>query len=119
MIPQQEPNDVPLPLIYPVRSKKLTPGIVARKQITQRIVQPLFLIGDDDQSKQWLQQHAKQLQQLHAKGVVVSVDNAEAMQSLRQLVPELSLYPLSGDALANVLQLQHYPVLITNQFIEQ
>ena len=115
----QDPKEVSLPVIYPVRSKKLTPGIVARQQITLRVVQPLFLIGDDDQSKAWLQQHAKQLQQLHAQGFVVNVENRDAMQALRQLVPSLSLYPLSSDALADALHLQHYPVLITNQLIEQ
>lgn len=80
---------------------------------------PFFLVGDDDLSKSWLLQRQDALLQINAVGLVVNIETAESLQQLRALVPGLTLVPVSGDDIAQRLNLQHYPVLITATQIEQ
>lgn len=79
----------------------------------------MFLIGDDDRSRQWLRERAAILGELKAVGLVVNVASADALATLRGLVPDLTLSPVSGDDLAERLGLHHYPVLVTATGIEQ
>ncbi|WJV25647.1 integrating conjugative element protein [Pseudomonas chlororaphis] len=105
--------------MLPVRTPGLTPGVVAQRNIQAPGLTPLFLIGDDDRSRGWLAQRLVTLQQLRAVGLVVNVETAAAMQSLRALAPGLELAPVAADDLAQRLGLDHYPVLITTSGIEQ
>jgi integrating conjugative element protein (TIGR03765 family) len=104
--------------MLPVRSARLTPGDEPRRVIRAPGLTPLFLIGDDDRSRAWLQQRGKDLQALRAVGLVVNVATPEALAALRRLAPGLILSPASGDDLAQRLGLKHYPVLITATGIE-
>lgn len=105
--------------MLPVHSARLSPGIELPRSITAPGLTPLFLIGDDDRSRAWLRQRAGRLRELHAQGLVVSVDSLPALAALRALAPGLTLLPVSGDDLAQRLHLHHYPVLITATGIEQ
>jgi len=97
----------------------ITPGNVISRMIHAPGLTPFFIIGDDDLSRQWLRQRYSDLQALNAFGLVVNVPTMDALQSLRQLAPELVLSPVPGDDLAHRLQLNHYPALITATGIEQ
>ncbi|WP_446027544.1 integrating conjugative element protein [Lelliottia amnigena] len=105
--------------MLPARSLRLTPGHVVLR--THRIpgLRPLFLLGDDNRSRAWLNQRRDRLQQLGAVGLVVNVESLGALQALRALAPDLDLLPVSADDLAQRLNLSHYPVLITDTHIEQ
>lgn len=105
--------------MLPVHSTHLSPGIELPRSTTAPGLTPLFLIGDDDRSRDWLRQRAGRLRELHAQGLVVSVDSLPALTALRTLAPDLTLLPVSGDDLAQRLHLRHYPVLITATAIEQ
>jgi integrating conjugative element protein (TIGR03765 family) len=105
--------------MLPVRSMRLSPGDVARRVIEAPGLPPLFLVGDDERSRAWMRQRAPRLRELDAVGLVVNVASAEALATLRALVPGLSLAPAAGDDLAERLGLRHYPVLITATGIEQ
>ncbi|CAI1233288.1 integrating conjugative element protein [Serratia ficaria] len=105
--------------MLPVRSERLSPGVEARRVIQAPGLTPVFLVGDDNRSRAWLQERKAALQEIGAIGLVVNVGSAEALASLRKLVPELTLSPVSGDDLAQRLGLRHYPVLITASDIEQ
>ena len=104
--------------MLPVRSANLSPGDVPHRVIRAPGLTPLFLIGDDDRSRAWLQRRGKDLQALRAVGLVVNVATPEALAALRRLAPGLMLSPASGDELAQRLGLKHYPVLITATGIE-
>ena len=104
--------------MLPVRSARLTPGDEPRRVIRAPGLTPLFLVGDDDRSRDWLQQRGKDLQALRAVGLVVNVATPEALAALRRLAPGLVLLPVSGDDLAQRLGIKHYPVLITATGIE-
>ncbi|WP_306309559.1 integrating conjugative element protein [Xenorhabdus yunnanensis] len=105
--------------MLPVNTPELTPGRVTSRSLQLPGIGALFLIGDDPDSRQWLSQHSARLAQLHAVGLVVNVSEVADLQSLRALAPDLLLSPASGTELARRLQLQHYPVLITENALTQ
>lgn len=105
--------------MLPVRSMLLSPGEVPYRTLDVPGLPPLFLIGDDPRSITWLQQRYLTLRELNAMGLVVNIDSSAALNQLRQAAPGLTLSPVSADDLAQRLQLQHYPVLITAGAIEQ
>ncbi|UZE21007.1 MULTISPECIES: integrating conjugative element protein [unclassified Pseudomonas] len=105
--------------LLPVRSKALSPGTVKRRLLNASGLPAFFLIGDDALSRSWLRQRLPQLTRLKAAGLVVNVESNASLTHLRQLAPGLTLSPVSADDLAQRLQLQHYPVLVTASSIEQ
>lgn len=104
--------------MLPVHSVYLSPGDESRRTIHAPGLTPLFLIGDDQRSRWWLHQHQAELRKLNALGLVVNVMSVDALASLRQLAPGLTLAPASSDDLAQRLGIHHYPVLITATDIE-
>lgn len=106
-------------MLLPIRSPSLRPGPVEARPINLPGITALFLIGDDPRSHAWLQQRLPELQRLGAAGLVVNVESASALQTLRNRAPGLSLTPVPGDDLAQRLGLNRYPVLITATAIEQ
>jgi integrating conjugative element protein (TIGR03765 family) len=105
--------------MLPVRSARLSPGVVARRVIEAPGLRPFFLVGDDQRSRAWLQQRALRLRELGAVGLIVNISSAESLDALRALVPGLPLSPVAGDDLAERLGLRDYPVLITATGLEQ
>ncbi|SDB35676.1 integrating conjugative element protein, PFL_4695 family [Pseudomonas sp. NFACC13-1] len=105
--------------LLPIHSKTLSPGTVKRRPLNASGLPAFFLIGDDALSRSWLRQRLPQLTKLKAAGLVVNVESNASLIQLRQLAPGLTLSPVSADDLAQRLQLQHYPVLVTASSIEQ
>lgn len=105
--------------MLPVSSALLSPGTVERRSIMATGLRPLFLVGEDERSRNWLHQRAASLRALGAVGLVVNVDTAEGLARLRDLASGLTMSPASGDDLAQRLEIRHYPVLITATGIEQ
>lgn len=109
------PPFAPPAMIFPVRSSSLTPGrlpIARRVELRTAIPNPVILIGSDDFSKQWLRRHRDRLARIGATGLVVNVSNLEAFRHLQSLALGVPLAPASGEDLAKLLKLTHYPVLI-------
>lgn len=105
---------------YPINSPSLSPGKVAlRHHSLGHLSIPIFMIGDDAQSKRWLQQRAPQLKQLQAMGIVVNVESDAHMRQLQSIAPALYMIAASAEDIAEKINLRHYPVLISNQGIEQ
>ncbi|MBE8597616.1 integrating conjugative element protein [Xenorhabdus sp. BG5] len=117
--PHFSPEQAGEAAMLPVKTLELTSGKVASRPLQLPGIGALFLIGDDPDSRQWLSQHAVRLKQLHAVGLVVNVSEMAGLQSLRALAPDVLLSPASGSELARRLQLQHYPVLITETSLSQ
>ncbi|VVN69956.1 hypothetical protein PS726_00343 [Pseudomonas fluorescens] len=105
--------------VLPVHSAHLTPGVVPRRALSLPGITPLFLVGQDPSSLEWLSQHAQALQDLSAGGLVVEVADAQALHRIQAAAPGLSIWPVSGDDIAKRLELEHYPVLITPSGLEQ
>ena len=105
--------------LLPIHSPGLTPGPVQRIAIDRPFAVPLFLIGCDRGSEQWLQANRSRLLAMGAVGVVVDVPDVQALTRLADLAGGLTLLPGSGSDLARSLGLDHYPVLITSDSIAQ
>lgn len=99
--------------VLPVHSARLTPGDVPRRALDLPGIVPLFLVGTDAASLAWLAQHAPALKRLGANGLAVEVADAAALQRIQSVAPGLSIWPVSGDDIAERLELERYPVLIT------
>ncbi|EOG3620257.1 integrating conjugative element protein [Pseudomonas putida] len=105
--------------VLPVHSARLTPGEVPRRALDLPGMVPLFLVGADTASLAWLAQHAPALKRLGANGLAVEVADAAALQRIQAVAPGLAIWPVSGDDIAERLELEHYPLLITPTGLEQ
>lgn len=105
--------------MLPVATPELTPGDVADRPLQLPGIGALFIVGDDEASRGWLQANAEGLKSRHSAGLVVNVSNLLALQSLQALVPDVPMAPASGSELARRLQLSNYPVLITDTGLSQ
>lgn len=115
-VPMQELDEARL---LPVVTHNLHPGQQPRLALSLPGMTPLFLIGDDPQSTEWLRQHRDALKTLHATGLVVNVTTLARLNALRGIAPELTLLPVSADDMAKHLSISAYPVLITDKGLEQ
>lgn len=104
---------------FPIVTSEMTPGSVQGRVINAPGLQPLFLVGDDESSRAWLQQHLQQLQQLQAVGLVINVSGPSRLAEVRKWAPGLQLLPTPGTDIAGRLGLRHYPVLITSTTVQQ
>ena len=104
---------------FPVRSDQLTPGELQGRVINAPGLQPMFLVGDDELSRNWLSQRRDQLQQLHAVGIVVNVASAERFAEVQRWAGDLQMVPAPSNDLAQRLGIKHYPSLITATAIQQ
>lgn len=105
--------------IFPVVSHRLHPGTVSSRPLSLPGMTPLFIVGDDPLSVRWLTRQLAMLKSLNATGLVVNVASADHLEKLRQHSGGLMLLPASGDDLAVRLQLDTYPVLITDSGLSQ
>ncbi|QPB42858.1 integrating conjugative element protein [Rodentibacter haemolyticus] len=106
-------------MLLPVISHKWQVGEVETKQVHLPGAMPIFLIGADDVSKQWLKTRYQDLIKLSATGLIINVNTPEELAQLRSLAPELSLMLVSADSLADRIGIHHYPLLITESQISQ
>ncbi|MFP5425024.1 MAG: integrating conjugative element protein [Gammaproteobacteria bacterium] len=105
--------------LLPVHSARLSPGAVPPRALSLPGMTPLFLVGQDTTSLEWLSRHAQALQDLGANGLAVEVDDVQALRRIQTAAPGLNIWPVSGDDIAERLELEHYPVLITPTGLEQ
>ncbi|NDS15658.1 integrating conjugative element protein, partial [Escherichia coli] len=78
-----------------------------------------FIIGDDPFSLRWMSEHLEILKSLNTLGLVVNVESVERMEVLQKRADGLLLLPVICDNFVQMLQLNAYPVLITEMEISQ
>ena len=119
----KHPNAVPSQItedqLLPIISHKWSVGRVQPKPLNLPGALPMFLIGADDTSRQWLYKNKDKLIKMNAMGLVINVNTVDEMNELRQIVPELTLMPSPADTLAERLEIYHYPILFTPEGISQ
>ncbi len=103
--------------LYPVVSRNLSVGPVgpdeAKDIPSYLLTRPMFIVGYDRVSANWLQSNVDLLEEKGAIGLVVNVDTPEQMKRLIAMTEErLALAPMSADRLARSINLRHYPVFI-------
>ncbi|HCE5650425.1 TPA: integrating conjugative element protein [Legionella pneumophila] len=101
----QEKLDARLPV-----SSKATTGKVEKRTLTLvNFSNPVFIIGDDTDSYQWLQKNAKKLEEAQALGFVANINTSEHLQALQRLT-KVPLLPANVDDLMELFQETHYPL---------
>jgi len=106
-------------LYYHIESTKITSGTVkSRKASFPGLPKPIFIVGDDAVSLQWLDKYAEHLKKIDAVGFIVQLKDYEAYKVITDKY-KLQLLPTNGDAFVKRFQIQHYPVLISSNLIEQ
>ncbi|HHS0831926.1 TPA: integrating conjugative element protein [Salmonella enterica subsp. enterica serovar Muenchen] len=105
--------------MLPVSTPEMTPGRVEVRSLALAGMTPVFLVGDDMLSRDWLAQRRADLLRMNATGLVVNVSDSAALRELQSQAPGLTLLPASASDIARRLQLTHYPVLITDRGLSQ
>ena len=106
------------PIGIPAKSKA-TRGKVSRKQLNSEVLNmPIFVIGADNESIKWLDEHQQQLKTMQAIGFITNVDNFESLVVLQEKF-NLPLLPVNVDPLLNYIDEQHYPLIIAEGSVWQ
>jgi integrating conjugative element protein (TIGR03765 family) len=104
----------------PITTPSLSPGVVtASPKALRYLQQPLFLVGSDERSKNWLIEKREQLIQLGAVGLLIQAEDTKDVEAMYILAQSLRLVPASAEGFAAELGLTHYPILLSNQGWEQ
>jgi integrating conjugative element protein (TIGR03765 family) len=113
------PGNIPI-VKYPVTTTKLSVGQVEPKAVKLPLgFHPVFIVGNDELSRQWLQIKHDRLLELRAVGILIEVKSQEDLEELQKRFPKLVFMPMSVDGIAENLPVKHYPVLITRDRVEQ
>ncbi len=116
-LPKRKPNITSL--ISPT-TPEMTVGKVKRRNISlPYLPSPLFLVGADKISINWLSRHREALIKVGAVGLIVNSKSASDLQQVIHAASGLQISPASGSDLAKQLDLHHYPILITRTQIAQ
>lgn len=106
--------------LFPVKTPELTPGPVTSSALSlPHLLYPVFLVGTDALSRDWLFRYRDRLRELNAVGLLVEAASEADYEAMAQLAAGVRLVPVSGSDLAARLKLSHYPVLISKIGIEQ
>jgi integrating conjugative element protein (TIGR03765 family) len=97
----------------------LTPGRVERRALDLNFARPFFLIGADSLSRRWLKARRAELRRVGAVGMLVQAETVDDLRLVAELADGLPILPAPASDIAAALGLSHYPVLISNQGIEQ
>jgi len=106
--------------LLPIHTPEMSPGTVVKRPLNKpELTQPLFLIGPDARSLEWLRRHRERLIQINAIGMLVEANTTNDLQAVANISKGLRIMPASASDIARLLGLTHYPVLIARSGIEQ
>ena len=102
-----------LPEVFPVAPGPLRAGAPVRQRM-RGLPQPVFAVGADAASLDWLAAHGTALRERGAVGVCVAARTAAEFAAVRALARGLGLelVPLQGAAFAVAYGVAGYPVLV-------
>ena len=101
----------------PVSSPSLTVGRVGPQEAAgiryDMLSRPMFIIGYDSVSINWLKQNRRFLKEKRAIGLVVNVATVEEMNHLQSVAGEgVLLQATNGEQMAKAIKLRHYPFFV-------
>ena len=120
---EKSPKEVSRPSLLfrlPITTPSMKPGTVTATPKALRYLQrPLFLIGSDQYSREWLAAKREQLVGLGAVGLLVEAKDQAAVEEVLAIAKDLRLVPASAEGFAAKLGLSHYPILLSKEGWEQ
>lgn len=106
--------------IFPVHTLEMTPGEAQVRTVDfPQLPRPIFLIGTDDRSRNWLLRYRGRLEEVQAIGLVVEAGSEQDFLSIKEIAGGLEMASAPASGLPKRLDLRHYPILITRTLIEQ
>lgn len=102
----------PMSAMFPLKTTKLSPGKISPTNVKMLMPMPIFVVGDDPQSRAWMTRNSKVLFELQATGIVVQAATEDNFWALRNAYPALRMVPSHGDDLYRTFGLNAYPFLI-------
>lgn len=116
-VAKQKPN---ISKLATPSTPEMTVGRVEKRSVSlPYLPSPLFLVGADNISIQWLKKHRQALIKAGAVGLIVNSASSSDLQAVIRATDGLQVSPASGSDLAKQFNLKHYPVLITRTQIAQ
>lgn len=112
-------SDTETPLVsFPVRAEGMSPGsfedIKHVVDMPEWLTRPIFIVGSDPLSSQWLTENHAALVRYGAAGIVVSVEDVSTFKAMRR-TNSLPLVPHPAPHLMRLLQangIHRYPLLL-------
>ena len=112
-------SDTETPLVsFPVRSDGMSPGRIEDTKHTvdmpEWLTRPIFIVGSDPLSLQWLTENHAVLLRYGATGIVVSVNDVSTFKAMRR-TSSLPMVPHPAPHLSRLLQangIHRYPLLL-------
>lgn len=100
--------------VFPIVTTKMTLGPVGPNEgpdtPSYSVVRPIFIIGDDPTSLKWLATNTDRFVESGAVGLVVNVKTPARMNAIRAIAGKnLMITAVSGDDMAEAMNIQHYP----------
>lgn len=110
----QETLDARLPA-----ESKAQPGPVTKQKLAfVNFSNPIFIIGDDHLSRQWLKDHAKELEKIKAIGFITNINDRNHLKEFQGLT-KAPLLPANVDDLLDLFHESHYPLMLVGGEIWQ
>ena len=109
-----------LPFKLSITTPSMQPGKVTVTPKALRYLQrPLFLVGADQKSQDWLVEKREQLIRIGAVGLLVEAKDRQEIEAVLAIAEGLRLVPASAEGFATKLGLSHYPILLSKEGWEQ
>lgn len=109
-----------LPFNLPITTPSMKLGKVTVTPKALRYLQrPLFLVGADQESQDWLAKKREQLIRIGAVGLLVEAKDRQEIEAVLAIAEGLRLVPASAESFATKLGLSHYPILLSKEGWEQ
>ncbi len=106
--------------ILPIHTSTMTPGYVRpEEKELKTILRPVFIIGADNRSIEWLERNKQALVESNAVGILVEVQTIEQLKRIGKIASGLQVAPSGGEFISEILGIEHYPVLVSKSGIEQ
>lgn len=106
--------------VYPVKSIRMSPGIVPERRVSYTFLEsPFCIVGDEDASMKWLSKNYISLVKLGVGCFIADIQSRPQYEKIKKRFPNLKFWPANVDELSEQYQVYHYPVLISREFIEQ
>ena len=108
------------PFNLPITTPSMLPGKVTVTPKALRYLQrPLFLVGADQVSRDWLVEKREQLIRIGAVGLLIEAKDRQEIEAVLVIAEGLRLVPASAESFATKLGLSHYPILLSKEGWEQ
>ena len=105
--------------IFPFSAPGMSVGKVVSQSVNFKLPTPIFLIGSDQTSIDWLKQYKDRLTALGAKGFLIQASSLDDVKNIKSIAGSLSVNILPNSNIGQSFGVTHYPVLISSHLIEQ